>query len=77
GGYESISENPSIRRFVWEHLHDVTRVVTRIINAGGTFSGPKARLCVPEAVIVGHLCTYKGRQPDKSRVRKILDWPTP
>ncbi|KAJ2912837.1 hypothetical protein MD484_g7576, partial [Candolleomyces efflorescens] len=77
GGFETIPENPGIRRFVWEHLQDVLRVVWRVKKAGGTFSGPKAQICVPEAVIVGHLCTYEGRRPLPDRVQKIVDWPTP
>ncbi|KAJ2934659.1 hypothetical protein H1R20_g2456, partial [Candolleomyces eurysporus] len=44
GGYETIPENPGIRRFVWEHMNDVLRVVWRIHKAGGTFSGPKAHI---------------------------------
>ncbi|TFK16931.1 hypothetical protein FA15DRAFT_548837, partial [Coprinopsis marcescibilis] len=77
GTFETIPENPGIRRFIWEHLQDVARVVQRFVAVGATFSGPKAQLCVPEAVIVGHLCTYDGRRPLQSRVQKIIDWPTP
>jgi hypothetical protein len=28
-------------------------------------------------VILGHLCTHEGRQPDPSAVQKIKDWPKP
>lgn len=77
GGYETIPENPGIRRFVWEHMNDVLRVVWKVGKAGGTFSGPKAYICVPEAVIVGHLCTYEGRRALPDRVQKIRDWPIP
>ncbi|RXW12346.1 hypothetical protein EST38_g13510 [Candolleomyces aberdarensis] len=77
GGFETIPENPGIRRFVWEHVQDVMRVIWRVKKAGGTFSGPKAQICVPEAVIVGHLCTYEGRRPLPDRVQKIIDWPIP
>lgn len=75
GGYETIPENPGIRRFVWEHLQNVNRIIQRIKHAGGTFSGPKSSLCVESAVVVGHKCTYEGRTPDDSRVQKIRDWP--
>lgn len=77
GGYETIAENAGIRRFVWEHVRDVLRVVWRVGKAGGTFSGPKAFICVKEAVIVGHLCTYEGRRPEPGRLQKVLDWPVP
>lgn len=77
GGYKTIPENPGIRRFVWEHLFDVNRIVQCIEHVGGTFSRLKSHICVPEAIVVGHRCTYKGRIPDSSRVQKILDWPVP
>ncbi|KAJ2923964.1 hypothetical protein H1R20_g13126, partial [Candolleomyces eurysporus] len=51
GGYKMIPNNPGIQRFVWEHVHNVLRVVWRVKKAGGMFSGPKAKICVPEAVI--------------------------
>jgi len=31
-----------------------------IWKAGGTFSGWKMEICVPEVVAVGHRCTYEG-----------------
>ena len=75
GSYDTIPENSGIRRFVWEHLQNVNRVVQRIRHAGGTFSGLKSFICVETASIVGHKCTMNGRLPDESRVQKILDWP--
>lgn len=75
GTYETIPENPGIRRFVWEHLQNVNRVIQRIGHAGGTFSGIKSSICVESAVVVGYKCTIDGRLPDESRVQKILDWP--
>ena len=42
--------------------------------AGGTFSGMKSLLCVAEIVVVGHLCTYKGRKPGPDKVHVILNW---
>ena len=75
GNYETIPENEGIRRFVWEHLQNVNRIIQRIKHAGGTFSGHKSFICVETAVIVGHKCTLKGRLPDDSRIQKIMDWP--
>ena len=74
GEYETIPDNPGIRRFIWEHLQDVNRVVQRMKYFGGTFSGPKAYICAPEITVVGHRCTYEGRLPDQSRVSKIVKW---
>ncbi|KAJ2911441.1 hypothetical protein MD484_g8972, partial [Candolleomyces efflorescens] len=77
GRYETIAENSGIRRFIWEHINDCARVLQRIGHAGGTFSGPKAQVAVPEAIIVGHLCCYEGRKALPDRVQKIVDWPIP
>jgi hypothetical protein len=75
GGYETIPGNPGIRRFVWEHMNNLNRVLQRMKSYGGTFNGKKLSVCVPDAVIVGHRCTYEGRIPDDSHVQKIRDWP--
>jgi hypothetical protein len=63
-----------IRRFVWEHFQNINRVVQRIKYIGCTWSGPKAFLCIPETLIVGHMCCYKGRQSADSKVNKIRSW---
>ena len=73
--FETIPENPGIRRFVWEHISDVNRVLHRLKHAGATVSAKKLFLCVPEVIVVGQRCTYEGRVPDESKVAKIKNWP--
>ena len=77
GAFETIPGNPGIRRFVWEHLEAVHRIVQRVKAYGATFSGKKAFIGVPRADILGHICTYEGRIADSSRVQAIQDWPIP
>jgi hypothetical protein len=72
--YETIPENPGIHQFVWEHFENLNRVVQRMKYCGGTFSGPKLYLCVPEIFVLGHRCTPEGQLPDKSRVSTIRKW---
>ncbi len=74
GEYTTIPENSGIRQFVWEHFQNLNRIVERIKYVGCTWSGKKAYLCVPEAVIVGHKCTYEGRVPEDGKVDKIKNW---
>ncbi|PIL26607.1 hypothetical protein GSI_11301 [Ganoderma sinense ZZ0214-1] len=74
GSYETIPENPGIRRFVWEHLLVANRIIRRIAHAGGTFSGPKAWPCIDERVLVGSRCTPIGRLPERERVDAIRNW---
>jgi hypothetical protein len=38
----------------------LNRVVQRMKYCGGTFSGPKLFLCVPEIFVPGHRCTPEG-----------------
>lgn len=75
GTYETIPENPGIRRFVYEHLQADNKILQTFENYGVTASGPKAGIARPTALIVGHRCTYEGRIPDDSKVKKIVDWP--
>ncbi|KAJ8462363.1 hypothetical protein ONZ51_g10947 [Trametes cubensis] len=74
GGYETIPENDGIRRFVWEHLNTVNRIVQRVKYSGGTFSGTKSILCAAEYTVVGHRCTYAGRVPEPGNYDKVLNW---
>ena len=75
GSYETHPDNNGIRKFVWEHLCDVHRILHRLRRAGATVSAKKLFIAVPEVVILGHKCTYEGRVPDESKIAKIRDWP--
>ena len=74
GTYETIPENSGIRRFVWEHMDNLNRILQRVKYAGGTFSGKKSLLCCAEFHVVGHRCTYDGRKPEAKRMETILNW---
>ena len=75
GSPETLTKNPGIRRFIWEHAQDVHRIMHRIKCAGATFSPKKTQICRQEVVIVGQKCTPEGRAPDDDRIVKILKWP--
>ena len=77
GFYETITENPGIRRFVWEHFQNLNRVVQRMKYCGGTFSGHKTVLCAEEITVVGHKCTVDGRKPETDRIGVIEKTPPP
>ena len=77
GKEECLPQNPGIRRFIWEHLSDVHRILHRIGESGGTVSGKKMQLCQSEVEIVGHKCSSKGREPVSDRTKKVLGWPQP
>ena len=75
GGYDTIPENTGIRRFIWEHLNDVHRILHRFKHAGATASAPKLFIATPEVIVLSHKCTYEGRIPDDSKMAKIRSWP--
>jgi len=77
GSFETIPDNPGIRRFVWEHFEAVHRIIQRVKSYGATFSGKKAFIGVPQAEILGYICTFEGRIADPARVQAIQDWPVP
>src|SRR6201747_2368209 len=77
GSYETIPDNPGIRRFVWEHLIVVNRILQRLGNVGATVSATKFVLAAPSAIILGYKCMLDGRVPEESKTQKIRDWPEP
>ena len=77
GTEDTLVKNPGIRRYIWEHLHDVHRILHRIGEAGGTVSAKKMQICKKDVKILGHHCSSKGREPVDERTQKIMNWPTP
>jgi hypothetical protein len=71
GTYKTIPENSGIRRFVWEHLANVNRILQWLKYVSGTFSGKKLELCVPTIVILGQWCNYKGCVPHEAKTQKF------
>jgi hypothetical protein len=75
GGYEVIPENPGIRKFIWQHLNDVHRILHHLGCSGATISAKKLFVAVPEVIILGHKCNYEGCVPDDSKIAQVRDWP--
>jgi transposase InsO family protein len=75
GSYETIPGNTGIRRFIWEYSQNLHKVLRRLDKANASVSGKKAKVCVPEAIVVGHNCSFEGRLPEQSNIQKIVDWP--
>jgi len=74
GSHERIQANAGVRRFVWEHLQNVNRILQRMKYSGGTFSGFKSLVCADEIVVVGHRVTYEGRKPELDKFGAIMHW---
>jgi hypothetical protein len=76
GGYETLPDNPGIRKFIWQHLLDIHRILHRLYRAGATVSAKKLFITVLDVVILRHKCNYEGCIPDDSKIARIRDWPT-
>jgi len=74
GMVKVLDKNPGIQRFIFEHLGTVNRILQRIKYVGGTFSGPKTKICDNHITIVGFDCLYKGRKPTRDAIGKIMQW---
>jgi hypothetical protein len=75
--YETIPDNPGIRRFIWEHCIVINCILQCLENVGATVSTSKFVLAAPTATIIGHKCTFEGHMPEESKVQKIRNWPEP
>jgi hypothetical protein len=69
-----IPENAGIRRFIWEHMLTINRILQHIRHVGRIFNVKKPYFAVPRIKVVGHVCSFVGRTPDESKVQKIRDW---
>jgi len=74
GRVETLDRNPRIRKFVFEHLENVNRILQRMKHARGTFSGPKTTICSDYITIVGFECSYERKKPTSNTIGKILCW---
>ena len=76
GGYKTIPTNPQIHHFIWEHISNVHCILHCFLCTGATISVAKLFIAVPEVVILGHKCNYKGRILDNSKIDQIRNWPS-
>jgi hypothetical protein len=74
GSYETMPGHPGVRRFVWEHLINMNRILQRLKYCHATASGTKTLICGGEGMAVGHLVSYEGRRPEPNRVGIIENW---
>jgi len=72
-GFETIQDNDQVCCFIWEHLNDIHCILHCLRCTGATVSAKKLFIAIPEVVILGHKCNYKGRIPDDSKMVKVCD----
>lgn len=74
---ERLSDNPGIRRWVWEHAVVVERILFRLEEARLTASGPKLILALPKLTIIGTTVSQEGKEAQAEKADKIISWPSP
>lgn len=74
--YDDVEIVPRVRKFVLEHAQIFTRFMHDTWKAGLTISGEKCAIGMPGIAILGMVCDFDGRHPEK-KVAVILDWPVP
>ena len=72
---EEVPEFSGVRRFMFEYLQNLDRVLAELECAGITISAEKSYFCLASIKIVGFVCDYKDRYPDQGKISKILFWP--
>lgn len=75
GDCETLLDNPGIRQFIWQHLHDIHHILHQLSHAGATVSAKKLFIAVPEVIILEHKCNYEGCVPDDSKIACVHNWP--
>ena len=73
--YETISENPGIRLFIWKYLTIVHKILQCLQNVNAIVSAKKFILATTDATIVSHKCTFKDQVLYETKIQKIRDWP--
>lgn len=69
---EVLMRNSGIRKFVFEHMENVDRILQQIKYTREMFLGPKTTICSDHIIIVGFDCSYKGKRPTYNAIGKIL-----
>lgn len=65
---------PGVRKFVYDFVGLLDRILRTTISAGLKFSAAKSSIAVPETTILGQICSLDGRIPGEEKWQKALDW---
>ena len=64
-------------RFFEEHTGKLSLVFQRLRKAGLKLKPTKCRLFQRRVVLLGHVLTENGTEPDPEKVSAVVDWPVP
>ncbi|RCI14035.1 hypothetical protein L249_8291, partial [Ophiocordyceps polyrhachis-furcata BCC 54312] len=72
--YDNEEALPGIRRYIFEHLLSLDKVLVNIELAGCTVAGKKSQWCQTSTELVGYMVGTHGRKPVDYKVEKLKSW---
>ena len=60
-----------------EHKHHLSAIFSRLKTAGLTLRGRKCQIGMPQVTYLGHVFCAAGVTPDETKVKAVMEWPTP
>ena len=60
-----------------QHLHNLTKVLERLRNAGLKLQPKKCCLCSKQVEFLGHIVSPNGVSTDPKKIDKVANWPIP
>lgn len=74
---KEVPELPGVRRYMFEHLLNLDKVLLAVELSGATVAGEKSQWLMPGIKVVGYVCDRDGRHPEAKKIAKVVDWPEP
>lgn len=71
--YNNKDLTPRIRRYVFEHIQNLDRVLADLEQAGIIIAEAKSQFCQTGLKIIEYICDANGYHLDTSKVLKILN----
>ena len=60
-----------------QHLKDLEAVFSRILESGLKMKPRKCKLFREEVIYIGHKIPDAGVEPDREKIRAVVEWPAP
>ena len=60
-----------------EHKQHLSAIFSRLKTAGLTLRGRKCQIGMPQVTYLGHVFCAAGVTPDETKVKAVMEWPTP
>ena len=72
--YNDAEAVQGIRQYILEHLINIDKTLLNLELGGATASATKTQWCKNRGSFLGYNCGTDGRQPDQSKIVKLIEW---